>query len=104
MSRTEPELEWIKRFARDVHILELRALRIGPIFPGDPDRVVGMAGTPRRATKRPFRIPRLRKASDRVRAACLSCRWKTAGRTWRPVRRRLAEHVAKKHPKLARAS
>jgi hypothetical protein len=32
-----------------------------------------------------------------VEASCLSCGWATSGRTWRPVKRRLAAHTGKAH-------
>lgn len=111
MSRTEPDLEWTHRPSLEATLTALRTTRIGPLFPADPDHRPGMQGTRQenrggKDTKAPYRVRRrrARKAADAVTARCLSCRWSASGRTWRPVRRRLAEHVAKKHPKLAVAS
>jgi len=77
-------------------------MRIGPIFPAPEDggRLQGMRGVPRRATKRPF----IYNAKRRVRAVqivveCRLCPFVARGNTWRPTRRVVADHVAKKHGK-----
>jgi len=108
VSRTEPDLDWTKRGAREANLAALHTMRIGPIFPSDPDHTPGLSGTRREArggkdTKPPYR--RSRSAARRVvTASCLSCRWSVSGSTWRPIRRRLAEHVGKRHPKLVRGA
>ncbi len=108
MSRTEPGLEWTPRAFRDSHIAAIRRMKIGPLFPSDPDHRPGMREDRRvvrlgKDTKPPYHRPsrRARKAADRVTAHCLSCRWSSKGSTWRPVKRALREHTAKKHPEVA---
>ena len=32
-----------------------------------------------------------------VEAVCLNCAWRASGPSWRPVKRQLAEHKAKRH-------
>ena len=65
MSKTEPDLEWKKRTARDEHLAELRKMKIGPIFPSDPDHRPGMQGSRKenrlgKDTKPPYRRRRKR--------------------------------------------
>ena len=36
-----------------------------------------------------------------VQVRCISCGWYTERKTWRPARRSLAAHVAKRHPGIA---
>ena len=38
-----------------------------------------------------------------VEAVCLNCSWTASGGSWRPVKRLLAEHKAKRHAALVKA-
>jgi hypothetical protein len=109
MSRTEPGLDWSTRHARADSLAALRGMKIGPLFPADPDHRPGIEGTRRenrggKDTKTPYRGASRRRRKAPVTARCLSCTWSAKGTSWRPVRRSLREHVGKKHPKLAAAS
>jgi predicted small metal-binding protein len=39
----------------------------------------------------------LKRIEGKVEATCSFCNWTVSGKTWRPVRRKLAEHLADKH-------
>lgn len=85
-------------------LIELLRRPIGPAFPRDEftGSLQGMRGFERRATKTPFRYgrQRRRRSATAITVVCLSCTWTSSGRTWRPCRRRLAEHTSTKHPRL----
>lgn len=113
MSRTEPGLAWHgPRELRETHLRELRTMKIGPLFPADPDHRPGLTDSRRivrlgKDTKPPYRrhrAARRRRDHREITAACLSCQFTVTGSTWRPVKRSLSAHVAKKHAKLAKGA
>lgn len=89
--------EWEK------NLVELRKTKIGPIFPeADPNATRGNRGVERRKTKRPFGpYVRLRKRRTAVTITCLFCSWTAKGSTWRPTKRLMTAHMAKRHKREA---
>lgn len=41
-----------------------------------------------------------RRPADNVTAICLNCSWRASGPSWRPIKRQLREHKAKRHKDL----